>query len=301
MKKILALVSLLVLAAACATQPSGNKDMATNANNANKPAETKSAAPSEADIIAKEKASWDVIKKKDWDGFAKMLTSELLLEVIEHAEEIHGLAGQTELHLVEKRKRDARVLTIYDGTNEIQRFFILKDLVEETAPRWATSASAPSGRLGREEIELEALKLRFRQRVESAGALFGSEVWQNPSLQANCFLLSEAAAWLKAADSILGRIAWLDLRLGIENREPGIEDGESGIENRQSRASDSEIDHQPSILDAQSLELGRRALARCYTEIENRLKRFDEELMHLRRGYYAPEIRAAWPSVSGRC
>jgi uncharacterized protein YdeI (BOF family) len=60
MNKILALVSLLILAAACATQPSGNKDMPANANNANKPAETKSAGPaSEADIIAKEKASWD--------------------------------------------------------------------------------------------------------------------------------------------------------------------------------------------------------------------------------------------------
>ncbi|HBB94784.1 MAG TPA: hypothetical protein DC054_05280 [Blastocatellia bacterium] len=34
MKKILALVSLLILAAACATQPSGNKDMPANANNA---------------------------------------------------------------------------------------------------------------------------------------------------------------------------------------------------------------------------------------------------------------------------
>ena len=79
MKKILALVSLLVLAAACATQPSGNKDMTTNANNANKPAETKSLAPaSEADIIAKEKASWDAIKKKDWDGFAKTLASDYI-------------------------------------------------------------------------------------------------------------------------------------------------------------------------------------------------------------------------------
>jgi len=32
MKRILALVSLLTIAAACATQPSGNKDMTANAN-----------------------------------------------------------------------------------------------------------------------------------------------------------------------------------------------------------------------------------------------------------------------------
>ena len=79
MKKILALMSLLILAAACATQPSGNKDMPANANNANKPANTKSTgAVSESDIIAKEKAAWDVIKKKDWDGFARMLASDYL-------------------------------------------------------------------------------------------------------------------------------------------------------------------------------------------------------------------------------
>jgi len=83
MKKILALVFLLVLAAACATQPSGNKDMTANANNANKPAETKSTGPaSEADIIAKEKAAWDAFRKKDADAFNKLLTSDYI-EVID--------------------------------------------------------------------------------------------------------------------------------------------------------------------------------------------------------------------------
>jgi hypothetical protein len=79
MKKILALVFLLALAAACATQPSGNRDMTANANNANKPAETKSAGPaSEADIIAKEKAAWDAFRKKDADVFGKMLAPDYL-------------------------------------------------------------------------------------------------------------------------------------------------------------------------------------------------------------------------------
>ena len=80
MKKILVLVSLLVAAAACTTPP-GNKDVTTNANSANasKGAETKSGAMvSESDIIAKEKASWDAIKTKDWDGFGKMLASDYI-------------------------------------------------------------------------------------------------------------------------------------------------------------------------------------------------------------------------------
>ncbi len=193
-------------------------------------------------------------------AIAKMLTTELLLEIIAKAQDIYGPAGQTELHLIEKRQRDARVLTIYEGTNEIQRFFVLKDLVAEVAPRWKTTPSVPSAYLGREGLDFEALRLQFRQRVEAAVELFGQELWQNPNLQANCFLLSESAAWLKAADSTLARLAWLE---------------------------------RTSTPDRSSSEVGRRALAHCFDEVRIRLKRFDEELMHFRRGYYAPEVRAA--------
>jgi electron transfer flavoprotein-quinone oxidoreductase len=199
-------------------------------------------------------------------AIAKMLASELLQHIIETAEEIHGLAGQTELHLVEKRKRDARVLNIYEGTNEIQRFFILKDVASEVAPRWTKGqpAAAP-GYLSREAVELDALKANVRQRAQAALDVFGQQLWQNPNLQANCFLLSEAVAWLAAADSTLGRLAWLS---------------------RQARP-DENAEPPPQV------ELGRRALARCASEVRDRLKRFDEELTDLRRGSYAPEIRAA--------
>ena len=91
MKRILLFSCLLVLAAACSTQPPGNKDMTSNANKAT---ETKSTgAASEADIIAKEKASWDAIKKKDWDGFAKMLASDYL-EVLDDG--VHDKAKSVE-------------------------------------------------------------------------------------------------------------------------------------------------------------------------------------------------------------
>jgi hypothetical protein len=41
------------------------------------------------------------------------------------------------------------------------------------------------------------------------------------------------------------------------------------------------------------MNLGRRALARCFGEIGDRLRRFGEELPSLRRGYYAAHVRAA--------
>ncbi len=72
MKKILALVSFLIVAAACSNQPTTNTGTNSNANTTM----SKTAAPSEADIIAKEKAAWDTLKKKDYDAFGNLLASE---------------------------------------------------------------------------------------------------------------------------------------------------------------------------------------------------------------------------------
>ena len=75
MKKIVAFLCLVVFAAACATQPANN----TATTNTNSGTETKSTAPpSEADIIAKEKAAWDAFRKKDADAFKKMLAPEYI-------------------------------------------------------------------------------------------------------------------------------------------------------------------------------------------------------------------------------
>ena len=76
MKKILVLVCFLMTSAACTTEPTGNKDVVSNANKAT---ESKSTAMvSEAEIIAKEKAGWDAVKKKDWDAFGKILASDYI-------------------------------------------------------------------------------------------------------------------------------------------------------------------------------------------------------------------------------
>ena len=77
MKKILAFVSLLsflIFAAACTNQPITNTNTNSNANMSM----SKTAAPSEADMIAKEKAAWDTIKKKDYDAFGNLLASDYI-------------------------------------------------------------------------------------------------------------------------------------------------------------------------------------------------------------------------------
>jgi hypothetical protein len=75
MKRLLGLACFLIAAVACAPQPTSNN----TTTNANTTSEVKPAAmPSEADIIAKEKASWDVVKKKDWAAFEKMVASDFV-------------------------------------------------------------------------------------------------------------------------------------------------------------------------------------------------------------------------------
>jgi hypothetical protein len=75
MKKILALVFFLMVAAACTKEPATNTGMASNTNSM---MATKSAAPSAADIFAKEKATWETIKNKDYAAFGNMLASDYI-------------------------------------------------------------------------------------------------------------------------------------------------------------------------------------------------------------------------------
>ena len=76
MKKILALVSFLLVVAACSNQPTNTNTPAHS--NANMTAAKPAAAPAEADIIAKEKGAWEAIQKKDYDGFGNMLASDYI-------------------------------------------------------------------------------------------------------------------------------------------------------------------------------------------------------------------------------
>jgi electron transfer flavoprotein alpha subunit len=196
-------------------------------------------------------------------AIAKMLASELLHHTIELAEEIHGLDGQTQRHLVEKRKRDARILNISEGTTEVQRFTILKDLVAEVAPRWPDSEPA-SRELASDAPQAERHRLRLEALAKEAIAVWGQDVWQNPNFQPSCFLLAEAAAWIKASDAASARLTWL-LRYASSS-------GDSGAET--------------------AIDAGRRAIARCDREARDRLDRFRAELGQMRAGRYSPEIRA---------
>jgi alkylation response protein AidB-like acyl-CoA dehydrogenase len=60
---------------------------------------------------------------------AKLYASEMVNRVVAKAVQIHGSGGYSRETDVERMYRDARVITIYEGTSEIQRTIIARELV----------------------------------------------------------------------------------------------------------------------------------------------------------------------------
>jgi alkylation response protein AidB-like acyl-CoA dehydrogenase len=66
-------------------------------------------------------------------SFAKLFSTEAALDVIHKSIQIHGGYGYTEEYPLERYYRDARHLTIADGTNEIQKLIIGREILGVSA------------------------------------------------------------------------------------------------------------------------------------------------------------------------
>ena len=64
---------------------------------------------------------------------AKLYASEMVNRVVYKAVQVHGSVGYSRETDVERMYRDARVISIYEGTSEIQRMIIARDLLGEAA------------------------------------------------------------------------------------------------------------------------------------------------------------------------
>ena len=62
---------------------------------------------------------------------AKLFASELANKTAYQALQIHGGYGYTKEYKVERLYRDARVTTIYEGTSEVQRIVIAREVLKQ--------------------------------------------------------------------------------------------------------------------------------------------------------------------------
>ena len=76
-------------------------------------------------------------------AMAKMYASDIALEVTNDALQIHGGAGFMKGMEVERAYRDAKITTIYEGTNEIQRVVIASHLMGKAPKSSGGSSSQP--------------------------------------------------------------------------------------------------------------------------------------------------------------
>jgi alkylation response protein AidB-like acyl-CoA dehydrogenase len=63
-------------------------------------------------------------------GMAKLFATEAAVENSSDAMRIHGGYGYSKEYIVERLYRDAPLLVIGEGTNEMQRIIIAKQLIE---------------------------------------------------------------------------------------------------------------------------------------------------------------------------
>jgi butyryl-CoA dehydrogenase len=63
---------------------------------------------------------------------AKLYASEMANRVVYKAVQVHGSVGYSRETDVERMYRDARVITIYEGTSEVQRMIIARELLGES-------------------------------------------------------------------------------------------------------------------------------------------------------------------------
>ena len=76
-------------------------------------------------------------------AMAKMYASDIALEVTNDALQIHGGAGFMKGMEVERAYRDAKITTIYEGTNEIQRVVIASHILGKPPKSEGGSSSRP--------------------------------------------------------------------------------------------------------------------------------------------------------------
>ena len=197
-------------------------------------------------------------------AIAKYICSEDIHELLSLVEYAYGPAGQTEKFLIEKARRDARILTIYEGTNEVQRFLILKDLIAR-AGGWPEIAAPQDDRAA---ATLTEWKNRLRNYVKDAAALLGDAAWSDAMLQPALFPLAEMAGEILRLECVWYRMEWLEQRRALLGQ--------------------SDPAYVPALLRA-----GERAVDRSLARLVHLDAKYTRALASVLENRGMPEVRAA--------
>lgn len=144
-------------------------------------------------------------------AIAKYICSEDIHDLISLIERAFGPIGQTETFLLEKARRDSRILTIYEGTNEVQRFLILKDMIAQAAD-WPELPESQSDDVDR---TLATWKNKLRKHVKDAVTVLGDTCWSDAMLQPAMFPLAELAGEILRLECVSYRLEWIKMRSSL--------------------------------------------------------------------------------------
>ncbi len=231
------------------------------------------------ELYATESLAYELIGRADHHGtksvrtesaIGKYYASEALHRTIRAAEKIMGIEGCTQMHELEKHRRDARVLNIYEGTNEVQRFLILRDLVDHVLPQWRTRELVFAGAGQIKSAALRNWAAAGNLLVRAVGRAvdtFGAQVWQNANFQPTMFKLVDIAGYIKVMDSALWRSVWLDSNNTDADRKSFAH---NACENYAEYA---------------------------FREVERLHEEFERDLLLLKQGLYPPDVRVAQLSL----
>jgi acyl-CoA dehydrogenase len=78
------------------------------------------------------KAAWEVdngVKRTNTSAIAKAMGADMAMKCTTDAVQIFGGYGYTKEYPVEKLMRDAKLMQIYEGTSQVQRLVIAKNIL----------------------------------------------------------------------------------------------------------------------------------------------------------------------------
>ncbi|UCC72891.1 MAG: FAD-binding protein [Gemmatimonadota bacterium] len=231
------------------------------------------------EMFAVESLSYDLIgiyddKTSDMprveSSVGKLFGTDGLHRNLHYLEPLYGIDGQLQRYRIEKDRRDARVMTIYEGTNEIQQFLLLKDTIDMVGPKLEKLEGLAVGAEGSpyadEARVLGAMMAELHERIGLTRKTYKSAAWQKALVQPIFFRISRMVALVKAVETVVRRAHWVARNLTADGDE---------------------------VRRAWCDAAARGFVARAHREFERLASGFDRDLETLNSGGRTSELRLA--------